>query len=52
MPLTLGPLLIDADIDPARALVIRHAYVRERLLGGQRPPRLRLHDHMTCSSLL
>ena len=34
MPLTLGPLLIDADIDPARALVIRHAYVREHEDSG------------------
>ncbi len=29
MPLTLGPLLIDAGIDPAQALVIRHAFVTE-----------------------
>lgn len=29
MPLTLGPLLIDAGIDPAHALVIRHAFVTE-----------------------
>lgn len=34
MPLTLGPLLIDAGIDPARALVIRHAYVREHEDSG------------------
>ena len=34
MPLTLGPLLIDADIAPARALVIRHAYVREHEDSG------------------
>ncbi|WP_223690724.1 GIY-YIG nuclease family protein [Leifsonia poae] len=29
MSLTLVPLLLDAGIDPARTLVIRHAYVRE-----------------------
>jgi hypothetical protein len=29
MPLTLGPLLFDAGIDPAQALVIRHAFVTE-----------------------
>ncbi|PTT22940.1 hypothetical protein DBR36_00925 [Microbacterium sp. HMWF026] len=29
MPLTLGPLLIDAGIDPVQALVIRHAFVTE-----------------------
>ncbi|SIS17735.1 GIY-YIG nuclease family protein [Microbacterium sp. RURRCA19A] len=29
MPLTLGPLLIDAGIEPAQALVIRHAFVTE-----------------------
>lgn len=29
MPLTLGPLLIDAGIDPTQALVIRHAFVTE-----------------------
>lgn len=29
MPLTLGPLLRDADIDPSDVIVIRHAYVRE-----------------------
>lgn len=34
MPLTLGPLLIDAGIDPAEALVIRHAYVREHEDSG------------------
>lgn len=34
MPLTLGPLLVDAGIDPARALVIRHAYVREHEDSG------------------
>ena len=28
MALTLGLLLLDAGIDPASALVIRHAYVR------------------------
>ncbi|WP_238476458.1 hypothetical protein [Agromyces mariniharenae] len=34
MPLTLGPLLIDAGIDPSQALVIRHAYVREHEDSG------------------
>ena len=29
MALTLGPLLIDAGIDPTQALVIRHAFVTE-----------------------
>lgn len=29
MALTLGPLLIDAGIDPAQTLVIRHSFVRE-----------------------
>ncbi|WP_342001883.1 GIY-YIG nuclease family protein [Microbacterium sp. LWH7-1.2] len=34
MPLTLGPLLIDAGIDPARALVIRHAFAQESEESG------------------
>lgn len=34
MPLTLAPLLRDAGIDPASALVIRHAYVREHEDSG------------------
>ena len=34
MALTLGPLLLDAGIDPASALVIRHAYVREHEDSG------------------
>lgn len=34
MPLTLGPLLVDAGIDPAQALVLRHAYVREHEDSG------------------
>lgn len=34
MPLTLGPLLFDAGIDPTDALVIRHAYVREHEDSG------------------
>lgn len=34
MPLTLGPLLIDAGIDPSQALVIRHAYARESEESG------------------
>lgn len=29
MTLTLGPILADAGIDPAEAIVIRHAYVKE-----------------------
>jgi hypothetical protein len=32
--LTLGPLLIDAGIDPGIALVMRHAYVREHEDSG------------------
>lgn len=34
MPLTLGPLLIDACIDPTQALVIRHAFVQESEESG------------------
>ena len=34
MSLTLGPLLVDAGIEPAQALVIRHAYVREHEDSG------------------
>jgi hypothetical protein len=34
MPLTLGPLLTDAGIDPARALVIRHAFAQESEESG------------------
>lgn len=34
MTLTLGPLLVDAGIDPATAIVIRHAYVREHEDSG------------------
>jgi hypothetical protein len=34
MALTLGPLLVDAGIDPVEALVIRHAYVREHEDSG------------------
>lgn len=33
MTLTLGPLLLDAGIDPTQAIVIRHAYVREHQDG-------------------
>jgi hypothetical protein len=36
MTLTLGPLLLDAGIDPLQALVIRHAYVREHEDSGLR----------------
>jgi len=34
MALTLGPLLIDAGIDPAQALVIRHAFAQEAAESG------------------
>lgn len=34
MALTLGPLLLDAGIDPSQALVIRHAFVTESDEGG------------------
>lgn len=34
MALTLGPILRDAGIDPAAALVIRHAFVREHQDSG------------------
>ncbi|MBT2486396.1 GIY-YIG nuclease family protein [Microbacterium sp. ISL-108] len=34
MALTLGPLLLDAGIDPARALVIRHAFTQESEESG------------------
>lgn len=33
MPLTLGPILLDAGIDPSDAIAIRHAYVREHTDG-------------------
>jgi hypothetical protein len=36
VPLTLGPLLLDAGIDPSAAQVIRHAYVREHVDSGLR----------------
>lgn len=36
MTLALGPLLVDAGIDPASAIVIRHAYVREHEDSGLR----------------
>lgn len=36
MALTLGPLLVDAGIDPPDALVIRHTYVREHEESGLR----------------
>lgn len=29
MALTLGPLLVDAGVDPAQAVAIRHAYAPE-----------------------
>lgn len=32
MPLSLGPILVDAGIDPSAALAIRHAYLREPYL--------------------
>ena len=34
MTLTLGPILHSAGIDPADALVIRHAYLREHEYSG------------------
>lgn len=34
MALTLGPLLLDAGIDPSRALVIRHAFAQEAEESG------------------
>ncbi|MDT0116501.1 GIY-YIG nuclease family protein [Microbacterium sp. PRF11] len=34
MTLTLGPLLMDAGIDPSQALVIRHAFVQESEESG------------------
>ncbi len=34
MSLTLAPLLVDAGIDPARALVIRHAFAQESEESG------------------
>lgn len=34
MALTLGPLLIDAGIDPSRALVVRHAFAQESEESG------------------
>jgi hypothetical protein len=34
MPLTLGPIMLDAGIELADALVIRHAYVREHEDSG------------------
>lgn len=34
MALTLGPILVDAGVDSADALVIRHAYVREHEDSG------------------
>jgi hypothetical protein len=34
MALTLGPLLIDAGIDPLQALVIRHAFAQETEESG------------------
>lgn len=34
MPLTLGPLFIDAGVDPSQALVIHHAYARKSKESG------------------
>lgn len=36
MTVTLGPLLVDAGIDPASAIVIRHAFAREHEHSGLR----------------
>jgi hypothetical protein len=46
--LTLAPLLRDAGIDPASALVIRHAYVREHEDTGL----VGLHSHSTHEEIL
>lgn len=46
--LTLGPLLVDAGIDPATALVIRHAYVREHEESGL----LGIHADSTDAEIL
>ena len=45
MVLTLGPLLIDAGIDPARALVIRHAFAQESEESGLTGASCRLDPH-------
>ncbi|WP_066043052.1 GIY-YIG nuclease family protein [Herbiconiux solani] len=48
MALTLGPLLVDAGIDPAQALVLRHAYVREHEDSGLRG----IHSDSTDAQIL
>lgn len=48
MALTLGPILLDAGIDPSDALVIRHAYVREHEDSGLRG----IHAHSTDAEIL
>jgi hypothetical protein len=48
MALTLGPLLLDAVIDPADALVIRHTYVREHEESGLRG----IHPDSTDAEIL
>lgn len=48
MPLALAPLLRDAGIDPASALVIRHAYVREHEDSGL----VGLHPDSTHAEIL
>lgn len=48
MALTLGPILLDAGIDPSDALVIRHAYVREHEDSGLRG----VHAHSTDAEIL
>ena len=48
MALTLGPLLIDAGIDPAQALVIRHAFAQESQESGL----IGLHADSTHAEIL
>ncbi|MDT0181458.1 GIY-YIG nuclease family protein [Microbacterium sp. ARD31] len=48
MPLTLGPLLTDAGIDPTKALVVRHAFAQETVESGLTG----LHTDSTHSEIL
>lgn len=48
MALTLGPLSLDAGINPAQALVIRHAYARESEESGLTG----LHADLTHAEIL
>ncbi|KTS65024.1 hypothetical protein NS206_05810 [Microbacterium testaceum] len=47
MPLTFGPILLDAGLDPARILVVRHAFVQEHEGSGLRG----LHADSTDSEI-